>query len=75
MTPAPLNSHSVSPPPGPYRAVTDGALSRRAVSATCPVCGAMPGNRCEVDPDARPYPSTMRVGVADPFHIVRPDYA
>jgi hypothetical protein len=58
-------------PPGPQRAVIDGRLSERAVSVRCPVCKALPGDRCDVDPDARPYPSTMRIGFADPFHIAR----
>ncbi len=55
----------------PHEVLFDGHLNEVAVSVLCPVCGALPGVRCTVDPDARPYPSTMRVGLGAPYHIIR----
>jgi hypothetical protein len=53
------------------KAVVDGHLSKRAVAVACSICGAAEGDRCYVDLAARPYPSTMKIGFADPFHVAR----
>lgn len=52
-------------------ALYDGHLNEQAVGVPCPVCTAPAGTRCTVDDTARPYPSTMRVGLGARFHIAR----